>query len=195
MISTFSFIDSAISPIYIRLEVLRAKNAKHRKPISRDPTFSDLFLRASPSPLDQTSFAPAHTMRPSMRLPLREAKYVCSSCRVGATPRISPLNQQFLRNASDSPGLLERTRRKLWGTDKPPGPADPYSGSQLMPQEEPAAETTGLSPGKGEEETPFPDDMDLESLDWNNMPRVGYTKDKEWIINGATKADKIKPYV
>jgi hypothetical protein len=37
--------------------------------------------------------------------------------------------------------------------------------------------------------------MDLESLDWNNMPRVGYTKDKEWIINGATKADKVKPYV
>jgi hypothetical protein len=64
-----------------------------------------------------------------------------------------------------------------------------------MPQEEPAAETTGLSPGKGEEETPFPDHMDLQSLDWNNMPRVGYTKDKEWIINGATKADKVKPYV
>jgi hypothetical protein len=40
---------------------------------------------------------------------------------------------------------------------------------------------------------PFPDDMDLHSLDWKNMPRVGYTKDKEWIINGSTKADKVQP--
>ncbi|OQD84865.1 hypothetical protein PENANT_c011G11145 [Penicillium antarcticum] len=133
-------------------------------------------------------------MRPSMRLPLREAKYVCSSCRVGANPRISPLNQQFLRNASDSPGFLERTRRGLWGTDKPPGPKDPYSGSQIMPQEETAAESTDLSPGKAEEETSLPDEMDIHSLDWKNMPRVGYTKDKEWIVNGATYADRVKPW-
>lgn len=29
--------------------------------------------------------------------------------------------------ASDSPSIPERIRRKLWGTEKPPGPEDPYS--------------------------------------------------------------------
>ncbi|KAJ5747219.1 uncharacterized protein N7511_008915 [Penicillium nucicola] len=133
-------------------------------------------------------------MRQSMRLPLREAKYVCSNCRVGANPRISPLNQQFLRNASDSPGFLERTRRQIWGTDKPPGPQDPYSGSQIMPQEDSAAELTTLSPGKREEEPQIAEEVDIESMDWKSMPRVGYTLDEEWRVNGQTVADKVSPW-
>ncbi|KAJ5952452.1 uncharacterized protein N7479_010865 [Penicillium vulpinum] len=133
-------------------------------------------------------------MRPSMRLPLREANFICSSCRIGATPRISPIGQ-VRRYASDSsPGILERTRRKIWGTDTPPGLADPYSGSQIMPGSE-------VSPEKPEAEEPFslqegqapPGELE-ESLTWVGMPKIGYLPEKEWRLQGSKgKADKVTP--
>ncbi|OQE07306.1 hypothetical protein PENVUL_c014G06956 [Penicillium vulpinum] len=134
-------------------------------------------------------------MRPSMRLPLREANFICSSCRIGATPRISPIGQ-VRRYASDSsPGILERTRRKIWGTDTPPGLADPYSGSQIMPGSE-------VSPEKPEAEEPFslqegqapPGELE-ESLTWVGMPKIGYLPEKEWRLQGSKgKADKVTPW-
>ncbi|KAJ5800010.1 uncharacterized protein N7518_002078 [Penicillium psychrosexuale] len=133
-------------------------------------------------------------MRPSMRLPLREANFVCSSCRIQTTPRISPLGQ-VRQYASDSPGLLERARRKIWGTDKPPGPADPYTGSQIMPG-------TGLASGESVAEEAFSleqgealsEEID-DNLTWEGMPRIGYLPEKEWRLQGSKgPADKVKPW-
>ncbi|KAJ5782774.1 hypothetical protein N7457_004548 [Penicillium paradoxum] len=133
-------------------------------------------------------------MRPSMRLPLREVNFICSSCRIEATPRISPFGQ-FRRYASDSPGILERTRRSLWGTDKPPGPADPYSGSQIMPDPNAAPEESNpdeqfsLSQGtEGKVE-------DIENLNWEEMPRLGYLMEHEWRYKGENpEADTVKAW-
>ncbi|CAG7969803.1 unnamed protein product [Penicillium salamii] len=131
-------------------------------------------------------------MRPSMRVPLREARFVCSSCRPVSAPRVSPLGQ-FRRYASDSPGFLERTRRKLWGTDSPPGQADPYTGSQILPE-------TGLSAG---EEKPADEDfnltqrddqLDVDNLNWNELPRIGYLPKNEWKIKGSKKGDRVTPW-
>ncbi|CAG8903950.1 unnamed protein product [Penicillium egyptiacum] len=133
-------------------------------------------------------------MRPSIRLPLREANFVCSSCRIQATPRISPLGQ-VRRYASDSPGILERARRKIWGTDKPPGPADPYTGSQIMPG-------SGMSPGEPVLEEGFsleegqarPEEID-ENLTWEGMPKIGFLKGEKWRSQGSKgKADRVKPW-
>ena len=131
-----------------------------------------------------------------MRLPLREANFVCSSCRIQTTPRISPLGQ-FRQYASDSsPGILERARRKIWGTDKPPGPADPYSGSQIM-------SGTGLAAGEPVSEEKFSleegegqsEEID-DNLTWEGMPRIGYLPEKEWRLQGSNgEADRVKPYV
>ncbi|KAJ5561208.1 hypothetical protein N7535_009405 [Penicillium sp. DV-2018c] len=134
-------------------------------------------------------------MRPSMRLPLREAKFICSSCRIQATPRISPLSE-VRRYASDSPGLLERTRRKLWGTDQPPGPKDPYSGSQIMPGSETAPEEQkdeGISLSKGVEEPA--NDAELENLTWEGMPKIGYLPQDAWRLQGQNEEiDTVKPW-
>ncbi|OQE33057.1 hypothetical protein PENFLA_c001G08558 [Penicillium flavigenum] len=134
-------------------------------------------------------------MRPSMRLPVREANFICSSCRIQATPRVSPVGQ-VRRYASDSStGVLERARRKLWGTDKPPGPADPYTGSQIMPG-------AGMSPGEPEPEEGFSleegqarsKEID-ENLTWEGMPKIGFLKEKEWRLQGSKgKADRVKPW-
>ncbi|CRL26072.1 unnamed protein product [Penicillium camemberti] len=134
-------------------------------------------------------------MRPSMRLPLREANFICSSCRIQATPRISPLGQTRRYASDSSSGILERARRKIWGTDKPPGPADPYTGSQIM-------SGTGMSPGEPAPEEAFSleegqarSEEIEENLTWEGMPRIGYLKEKEWRLRGPKgHADKVKPW-
>ena len=85
-------------------------------------------------------------MRPSARLLNLEVAslqgprtlYVCSACRQEARPRASLLARQFPRHASSSSNeaspLTERVRRKLWGTDKPPGLKDPYGGRSVLEQ-------------------------------------------------------------
>lgn len=64
--------------------------------------------------------------------------YVCSTCRQTTRPRTSILAVQS-RQASSSNNtgpdpLTERVRRKLWGTDKPPGLKDPYGGKGVLEQ-------------------------------------------------------------
>ncbi|KAF3028270.1 hypothetical protein E8E15_010652 [Penicillium rubens] len=133
-------------------------------------------------------------MRPSMRLPVREANFICSSCRIHATPRISPVGQ-VRRYASDSsPGVLERARRKIWGTDKPPGPADPYTGSQIMPG-------AGMSPGEPEPEEGFSLEEGQASkeidgnLTWDGMPKIGFLQEEEWRLQGPKgEADRVEPW-
>ncbi|OQE44640.1 hypothetical protein PENCOP_c002G02966 [Penicillium coprophilum] len=138
-------------------------------------------------------------MRPSMRLPLREAKFICSSCRIGATPRVSPLGQ-VRRYASDDPGVLERARRKLWGTDNPPGPADPYSGSQIMPGSnmspgEPSAGEPKADEAFSLQEGQAPSEEIDESLTWEGMPKIGYLREIEWRVKGPNgEADKVTPW-
>ncbi|KAL4930695.1 mitochondrial 54S ribosomal mL50 protein [Aspergillus undulatus] len=79
-------------------------------------------------------------MRSSLRLlnlevtPLQgsRTRYVCSTCRQESRPRPF-VARQFLRNASDSSTpITERVRRKLWGTDNPPGLKDPYGGEGVF---------------------------------------------------------------
>lgn len=55
--------------------------------------------------------------------------YVCASCRHQALcQRTSKPQQPFRRNASSGLPWTERVRRKIWGTDNPPGLKDPYGG-------------------------------------------------------------------
>lgn len=141
-----------------------------------------------------------------MRLPLREALYVCSNCRQEAVPRVSPLARQFQlqtrRYASDSPSFLDRTRRKIWNTEKPPGAEDPYTGdSQLL---QPAEKSKGGLAGgvnaegelgEGEESSLAEGDGYTQAEDWKGLTTVGYLPEEKWIQTGTIKADKYRPYV
>ena len=71
--------------------------------------------------------------------------YICSSCRHHAL-RQRIANQQSLRHVSSSNiPFTERIRRKIWGTDNPPGLADPYGGPGFLErrQKERALERQG----------------------------------------------------
>lgn len=130
-----------------------------------------------------------------MRFSLREVKFVCLSCKSQVAPRVSPLSQ-FRRYASDSPGVLERTRRMLWGTENPPGPEDPYSGSQIMSspkaeESEPAEEDFNLAQQRDSSVTD-----EVEIPHWKSMPKIGYLKEREWIIKGSkSRSDSVQRYV
>lgn len=122
-------------------------------------------------------------MRPAMRLPLREASYICSGCRQQAVPRVaSPISNQFRRYASD--GILERTRRSLWNTETPPGPKDPYSGeSQLLHKD--VKEEEGNAPA---EEGALAGGYE-QADNWEGLGTIGFTPQKAWMQNGPSKAD------
>lgn len=76
-------------------------------------------------------------MRVSTRLPrsldlaITPRSYVCSSCRLRTLhdPRPNSLPTQSVRYATGgSTPFTEKIRRKIWGTDNPPGAEDPYGG-------------------------------------------------------------------
>ncbi|KAL4865961.1 hypothetical protein BDV12DRAFT_187774 [Aspergillus spectabilis] len=131
--------------------------------------------------------------------------YVCSVCRQETRPR--PLiARQFLRNASDSSSITERVRRKIWGTDNPPGLKDPYGGEgvfekkfkkgregrQVVPEEE----AVEVSQGKGANaetqnivpEVAEPVDSSYEpATSWEGIQRIGHLG--KWTDVPATDAD------
>ncbi|KAL3445718.1 ribosomal subunit 39S-domain-containing protein [Aspergillus insuetus] len=119
------------------------------------------------------------------------ALYVCSVCRHEARPRPF-VARQFLRHASDSTPITERVRRKLWGTDNPPGLKDPYGGEgvferkfkrgQSAPQKnEPEAATEVAEDSVSEDSSYEP------ATTWEGLQRVGHLG--TWSDLPPTKAD------
>lgn len=156
---------------------------------------SDLFRRAKVAVQFEASKAThTATMRPSMRLPLREALYVCSICKSEATPRrVSPLVRQIRRYASDSPSVLERTRRSLWKGDKPPGQADPYSGGSQIASKD-GGYAGELAAGVEGEEFKLGDQY-VQAETWDGLRRIGFTEEEAWKERGSNGADKYSRYV
>ncbi|KAL2860908.1 mitochondrial 54S ribosomal mL50 protein [Aspergillus lucknowensis] len=111
--------------------------------------------------------------------------YVCSVCRQEARPRPF-VARQFLRNASDATPITERVRRKLWGTDNPPGLKDPYGGEgvfekkfkrgQSAPQEDESAEVTRAAGTENAVvEDALPEETPYEpATTWEGLQRVGH---------------------
>lgn len=127
-----------------------------------------------------------------MRLPLREALYVCSNCRQEALPRTSSLARQFRRYASnESSGFLDRTRRQLW-SEKPPGAEDPYTGESQMNRQ---AESEGSDRQSGGLQAGSSEGSDLQTGDnytqadtWDGLDVIGFAKEDEWLERGSVPA-------
>ncbi|EIT79620.1 hypothetical protein AO1008_04648 [Aspergillus oryzae 100-8] len=132
-------------------------------------------------------------MRPSLRLLNLEVSslqgsrtlYVCSVCRQEARPR--PLvARQFLRNASNATPITERVRRKIWGTDNPPGLKDPYGGEGVLERkfkkDQPARqEEEPENLAQTSEQTQVENEAELASAEayepattWEGLQRVGH---------------------
>lgn len=151
-------------------------------------------------------------MRPSLRLLNLEVSslqgsrtlYVCSVCRQEARPR--PLvARQFLRNASNATPITERVRRKIWGTDNPPGLKDPYGGEGVLERkfrkDQPARqEEEPENLAQASEQTQVENEADLASAEayepattWEGLPRVGHLG--RWSDLPPSQADAYESYV
>ncbi|KAB8075323.1 ribosomal subunit 39S-domain-containing protein, partial [Aspergillus leporis] len=141
-------------------------------------------------------------MRPSLRLSSLQGSrtlYVCSVCRQEARPR-PLLARQFLRNASSTTPITERVRRKIWGTDNPPGLKDPYGGEGVLERkfkkdlpENPdltGYETIGVVERESEDVPPA--DYQPAST-WEDIPRVGHLG--RWSDLPAAEADAYNSFM
>ncbi|KAK2765214.1 hypothetical protein FQN54_008913 [Arachnomyces sp. PD_36] len=62
---------------------------------------------------------------------LSKSLFVCSTCRQQFRPQTLRAATSY-RNASGSTSFTEKVRRKIWGTDNPPGLKDPYGGEGFV---------------------------------------------------------------
>lgn len=137
---------------------------------------------------------------PSLRL--SKTLYVCSNCRydVSLSSAVSNHQHQARRHAgSGNTPFTEKVRRKIWGTDNPPGLEDPYGGEGVIarewnkrkaqytgeekPKEDSSQQKTALSEGF-EDEDPDPEAFPEEQLEEikpfvpattaHDLKRVGY---------------------
>ncbi|KAA8642132.1 hypothetical protein EYZ11_008962 [Aspergillus tanneri] len=148
-------------------------------------------------------------MRPSLRLLNLDvsslqgsrAQYVCSICRQEARPR-PLLARQFLRNASsNTTPLTERVRRKIWGTDNPPGLKDPYGGEGALERKFKKAQSEGQ--GEAAEESTQPIEVHQEDIagadtyepatTWEGIDRIGHLG--KWSDLPSSEADTYNAFM
>ncbi|KAL1986805.1 hypothetical protein VTN96DRAFT_5458 [Rasamsonia emersonii] len=153
-------------------------------------------------------------MRPAVRLlqpleapslQLSKSLYVCSNCRQDFLPRASPSPQTTRRNASGNVPFTEKVRRKLWGTDNPPGLKDPYGGEGVIEkairkrtqgdveqkqEPEPEKEVEQLSETQAEIAPP---QEYTPATTWDGLERVGHLG--RWSDFPPTEADEYVGFV
>lgn len=136
----------------------------------------------------------------SLRSP---SAYVCHQCRqiafASARRAQAPLPVSYIqrRFASGDNSWTERVRRRIWGTDHPPGQDDPYGPSTSRDQEKnrdaTEAEPHEATPDKPTPDEPTPDQPTpdkasgiksdkrdyVESITWDGLDRIG-GQDESW---------------
>ncbi len=96
--------------------------------------------------------------------------YLCSSCRHQATS----FSTTALRSAEPKKiPFTEKIRQKIWGTDKPPGLADPYSNAGELERTK-QGEIEGGQEGEQAIHAPAVQDPGYEpAVNWDGLERVG----------------------
>ena len=148
--------------------------------------------------------------------------YICASCRSQAPISSIPSQPSQIRHNSNLP-FTERLRRRIWGTDNPPGLKDPYGGpsflerrlaerrgeqvsrqeSQPTQLEEPSSEVPApmrreaISPKRQAVETRAPVVKEPkpyeEATTWRGLKWIGETGSYRHMPR--TEADDYEPYV
>lgn len=107
--------------------------------------------------------------------------YLCAACKYQRTA----FSTSTLRAARDKVPLTEKVRRKIWGTDQPPGQADPYGDASVLDrtkerekrldaeeaEEEAAAKRAAREPARSE--TILPDASYEPANTWDDLMQVG----------------------
>lgn len=119
--------------------------------------------------------------------------YVCSSCRHEPFPRPFVAHHQIRPNSTS---VTENLRRKLWGTENPPGLKDPYGGKSALEKKwgrkgQSAAETDADT-DEIEEGDIAPPDAYVPATTADELPRIGHLG--KWSDYPPTEADVYRRY-
>lgn len=119
--------------------------------------------------------------------------YVCSSCRHEPLPRPFVAHHQIRPNSTS---VTENLRRKLWGTENPPGLKDPYGGKSALEQKwgrkgQSAAETDADADEIEEGDIAPPDEY-VPATTADELPRIGHLG--KWSDHPPTEADVYRRY-
>jgi hypothetical protein len=143
----------------------------------------------------------------SQLLAPNRSAYVCQSCRrrLHNTP-VSKSSQTQVRRSTGS-AFLDSVRKKIWGTDNPPGLANPYGPGwrEKKKMREEAERRENLSPAQqaGEDagdqivldETPVDVNANpyVPAQTWDGLRHIGHRG--HWKDIAPTEADEYQPYV
>ncbi|EFW16951.1 hypothetical protein D8B26_003757 [Coccidioides posadasii str. Silveira] len=156
----------------------------------------------------------ARLITPLEALPYRvgSARYVCSTCRRQFIPRCTsqPIihHQTRRHNSSDSNNVpfSEKVRRRIWGTENPPGLKDPYGGEsflekrareqreakapqpELEPEYVPEAETASVAEVSATEAGEY-----VPATTWDGLEHVGSSG--QWWEQSPTPADSFVAFM
>lgn len=138
-------------------------------------------------------------MNPSARLLNLELSSVYSSrplyasftCRHEVISRRS-LARQIRCNSSDAGSLTERLRRKIWGTDSPPGLKDPYGGQGFFERQWGNKRRPEQEGERDTEETDIaPPDSYVGATTSDGLERIGHLR--KWTDYSPSEADVYRP--
>ncbi|OJD21102.1 hypothetical protein ACJ73_07560 [Blastomyces percursus] len=161
---------------------------------------------------------PARLLAPLEGAPSRisSALYVCSTCRRQCLLQsLRSINHQFQfrqytpSNSSQSNGngdlpVTEKLRRKIWGTDNPPGVKDPYGSESQLDYVEPTEQLSEadpyFAPEMGEEDQGMriataeeKEHAEYKSADtWDGLRQVGV---EQWWENPPRAEDFFAPFM
>ncbi|EZF32297.1 hypothetical protein H109_05710 [Trichophyton interdigitale MR816] len=139
---------------------------------------------------------------------LNSSRYVCTNCRWQSFPRARNLVSTPSRryNSSGNLPFTEKVRRKLWGTDNPPGLKDPYGGESIL--ERRARELREAREARADEsrEVPeesieaMPEETNAEAMadytpaiNWDGLEHVGSLG--EWWEKPPTEMDRFDAFM
>lgn len=120
-------------------------------------------------------------------------RYVCSTCRRQCLPQSSRVVVHHSRRHNSNISLTEKVRRKLWGTDKPPGLKDPYGESAFERARRGAPEEDQQHEQELIEQEATPPPTYEPQTTWKGLTRVGHLN--RWWELPASENDKFTPYV
>lgn len=98
-------------------------------------------------------------IRPSPRslnlLSSSTSRSLCPACHRAYLPPTRALSTTPSHRASNAVPFTEKLRRKIWGTDSPPGRADPYSKESVLDQ---------ANKAKQQPEVPKEEELEVERV-------------------------------
>ncbi|KAG4429057.1 hypothetical protein IFR05_015461 [Cadophora sp. M221] len=106
--------------------------------------------------------------------------YLCTACK----HHTSPFSTSSARDAKTS--MTDRLRRKIWGTDSPPGLEDPYGGKSVFDQtkkreqEQQGEEQKAARKSQSEEAKAnrLPTSKYTPATTWDGLQTVGFVEDR-----------------